>query len=218
MVIGLRESSSGEFDETAAAHLAPLVESADAVLLGPGLSDDESLLKLTAQLLKSASKKTGFVFDAAAIKHLDEIPQLLRSFEGRLVITPHAGEMAGLKQIDRSKVERDPFAIAQQVAEELGATVALKGAETIIVSRSGAAHLCNEGNVGLATSGSGDVLAGALAGLLARGTPSHHAACWAVYVHALAGDALTHKIGSIGYLARELLDEIPRMMDKVGRD
>lgn len=162
--------------------------------------------------MEQAPAATGFVFDAAAIKHLDQALKLVRAREGRLAITPHAGEMAGLKQIDRGEVERNPYRIAKQVSEETRASVVLKGAKTFVVSGS-AAHLCDQGNVGLATSGSGDVLAGMLAGLLARGASSHHAACWAVYLHALSGDALARKVGPIGYLARELLAEIPSVMN-----
>ena len=90
--------------------------------------------------------------------------------------------------------------------------VALKGATTYIVSPQGEAWFFDEGNVGLATSGSGDTLAGIIVGLLARGAKPLEAAIWGVYLHGEAGNRLSHIHGHVGFLARELLDAIPRIM------
>jgi ADP-dependent NAD(P)H-hydrate dehydratase len=131
------------------------------------------------------------------------------------VITPHAGEMAGLMSMDQSVVEAKPARIASQAASELSAVVALKGAITFVATPDGKTSVCREGNVGLATSGSGDVLAGIIAGLLARGAPAFAATCWGVYLHAVAGDHLSKTIGPLGFLARELLAEIPGIMGRL---
>jgi NAD(P)H-hydrate repair Nnr-like enzyme with NAD(P)H-hydrate dehydratase domain len=119
--------------------------------------------------------------------------------------------------VERSHVEADPARIAQQAAKDFRAVIALKGARTVVVSPQGERAVCREGNVGLATSGSGDVLAGIIAGLLARGAPAFAATCWGVYLHARAGDRLAKKIGPLGFLARELLLEIPGIMGEVQR-
>jgi NAD(P)H-hydrate repair Nnr-like enzyme with NAD(P)H-hydrate dehydratase domain len=94
----------------------------------------------------------------------------------------------------------------------LGCIVVLKGADTYIVQPDDTAFLHDGGVVGLATAGSGDVMAGVMAGLMARGASALHAALWSVYLHGQAGQALSHRIGALGFLARELLTEIPALM------
>jgi NAD(P)H-hydrate repair Nnr-like enzyme with NAD(P)H-hydrate dehydratase domain len=96
--------------------------------------------------------------------------------------------------------------------------VALKGAETFIADPSGRL-LCNRkaGNAGLGTSGSGDTLSGVVVGLLARGADVLQAAAWGVFLHGRAGDVLARKVGPVGYLARELLAEIPGEMARLSR-
>jgi NAD(P)H-hydrate repair Nnr-like enzyme with NAD(P)H-hydrate dehydratase domain len=99
---------------------------------------------------------------------------------------------------------------------KLGAVVALKGRETLIAAPASGNVYCNRaGNVGLATSGSGDTLSGVITGLAARGSTPFQAAVWGVYLHARAGDALARRMGSLGFLARELLAEIPPLMAKL---
>ena len=122
-----------------------------------------------------------FVLDAAAFFQMREHLNDLASQTGRIVSTPHSGEMAKFLGVSRADVEIDPLAAARK-ASDLGAgVVALKGAVTYIVSPSGEGWLCDHGCIGLATSGSGDTLAGILAGLLARGATLGAAACWSAY-------------------------------------
>ncbi len=95
--------------------------------------------------------------------------------------------------------------------------VALKGAQTFVVAPDGSAYRNTAGNVGLGTCGSGDALSGVIAGLTARGAPPLQAAVWGVYLHAKAGDILARRIGPLGFLARELLTEIPPLLVKHSR-
>ena len=95
----------------------------------------------------------------------------------------------------------------------MNAVIALKGAETFIATPNGDLFCYDKGDVGLATSGSGDTLAGVVAGLVGRGTPALNATMWAVFLHGEAGNRLANKIGRVGYLARELLDEIPQVVN-----
>ncbi|HEX7969228.1 MAG TPA: NAD(P)H-hydrate dehydratase, partial [Stellaceae bacterium] len=101
---------------------------------------------------------------------------------------------------------------------DLQAIVALKGACTYIATPDGDLYAHDQGCVGLATSGSGDTLGGILAGLLARGAPPLDATLWAVYLHGAAGRAIEQRRGLLGLLARELLDEIPQIMNALSRD
>jgi ADP-dependent NAD(P)H-hydrate dehydratase len=213
LVLGLPETPAGGIDPTAIDVLGPHLKEADAVLIGPGLEDEYAVHGLTSAVLNAIAPELPVVIDARAIKGLRASSRP----EGRIVLTPHAGEMAGLMGTERNKVEADPAAIVHQAAHEFDAVVALKGARTFIASPQEQPVVCREGNVGLATSGSGDVLAGTVAGLLARGTPPFAAVCWGVYLHAKAGDHLSRTVGPLGFLAREILPEIPRIMGKLSQ-
>ena len=124
--------------------------------------------------------------------------------------------MAGILSVGRGEVEDSPEEFARRAANELGVVVALKGRETFVARPGSDEIFCNRaGNVGLATSGSGDVLAGLVAGLLARGAEPLSAAAWGVHAHALAGDRLARNVGPLGFLARELLSEIPPVLARL---
>src|ERR687894_1584914 len=113
---------------------------------------------------------------------------------------------------NRDAVVSAPLPHARKAASLLKVVVVLKGGRTHIVTPQGEAWTYAEGSVGLATSGSGDVLAGIVAGLLARGAPPAEAAIWGVALHGEAGNRLSRRVGPLGFLARELLDEIPGVM------
>lgn len=121
--------------------------------------------------------------------------------------------MAEILGIDKSEVEAKPGSIAIDAAKSTGAVVALKGVTTFIATPDGDLFRYESGDVGLATSGSGDTLAGIVTGLLARGCDPLHATIWGVFLHGGAGNVLAARLGRIGYLARELLDEIPALMN-----
>ena len=147
---------------------------------------------------------------------LDQAPALAR-LDGRVVITPHAGEMASLLDRSREAVEADPLAVAREVAGRLRVVVALKGPSTHIATPDGRAWVNESGCIGLGTSGSGDTLAGLVAGLLARGAEPAQALLWGVHVHAEAGARLAKRIGEVGFLARELPGEMPAILAELSR-
>jgi NAD(P)H-hydrate repair Nnr-like enzyme with NAD(P)H-hydrate dehydratase domain len=133
------------------------------------------------------------------------------------ILTPHAGEMAGLLGIEKTAVLADPVGTARRAAEHFRAVVALKGSQTVIATPGGEVWRNRSGNVGLATSGSGDTLSGIIAGLVARGAAPAQATIWGVHLHGSAGDRLAKRVGPLGYLARELLAEIPALMAELSR-
>jgi NAD(P)H-hydrate repair Nnr-like enzyme with NAD(P)H-hydrate dehydratase domain len=112
-------------------------------------------------------------------------------------------------------VSADPERHACEAAQRWNAVVALKGATTYIATPDGDCWRHVSSHAGLGTSGSGDVLAGIIVGLAARGAPLAQAAAWGIALHARAGRALAERLGPIGYLAGELAGEIPRLMDKL---
>jgi len=214
-VFGLDETEHGAIDPAAADELLRVAGGVDALVLGPGMIDEASASKLTGAVLARVDGPA-VALDAGAFPYLAANPDALLRLDGRAVITPHAGEMAKILGVEKAEVERDPLATARRAAEELGAVVALKGPDTFIAAPDGQAYRYANGGVGLATSGSGDVLAGIVGGLLARGADPLRAAAWAVYLHGEAGNALAAASGGIGYLARELPAEIPPLMDRLG--
>jgi NAD(P)H-hydrate repair Nnr-like enzyme with NAD(P)H-hydrate dehydratase domain len=120
--------------------------------------------------------------------------------------------MAGLTGSEKDAVAAEPDRAAVEAARAWNAVVVLKGAVTHIAAPHGRVWRHEGGNAGLATSGSGDVLAGIIAGLVARGASVEQAALWAVALHARAGERLAVRFGPIGYLAREIAGEVPALM------
>lgn len=212
MVIGLPETDEGSIAPPAGRLIGKQASHAAAILVGPGMMDAENTVPVVAELLEAAGKQTPFVFDAGALDALQECLEQLHQPGHVSVITPHAGEMARLLGVSRDAVTADPFRHAQQAASRFHCIAVLKGGTTHVAEPDGQAWVFEGGSIGLATSGSGDVLAGVIAGLLARGTPTAQAAIWGVYLHAEAGTRLTQRYGGVGLLARELPGEIPAIM------
>jgi hydroxyethylthiazole kinase-like uncharacterized protein yjeF len=212
LAAALPETRTGGIAPSAAPAIADRAASVDALLIGPGMVDGEIVRRLLERLVPTLPDSVTLVLDAGALNALAGAWGLLHPLGGRVVLTPHAGEMAAVLGVERDAVERDPQATARRAARELQAVVALKGPESYIAAPDGALHRYRGGSVGLATSGSGDTLAGVVAGLAARGAPPAQAAAWGVFLHGEAGNVLARRLGPVGFLARELLAEIPRLM------
>ena len=213
LALGLDETPEGTISPRSTSALDELIRSTDALLIGPGTrgSDDE---RVFVTRILSDVPRVPIVLDAGALYTLADNPAMLRQCDGSSVITPHAKEMAGILGIDVEEVRADPGTIALMAAQTMNTVVALKGSETFIATPDSDLYCYDSGDVGLATSGSGDTLAGVVAGLLARGCTPLRAAVWSVFLHGSAGNRLAKRIGRVGYLARELLDEIPLVMKR----
>lgn len=214
-VFGLAEAESGEIGARAAEALAENVRRSDCVSFGAGVSDGEDARHLTRRLVE-AEEGFGLVLDAGALPGLPELKDALRRRGAGVIVTPHAGEMAKLLGISREDVEADPEEAARRAADALGVVAVMKGARTVVAEPGGRAWRYAGGGVGLATSGSGDVLAGVIAGLFARGAAPAQAACWGVFLHGESGAHLMRKIGPLGFLAREIPDIVPQLMARLG--
>ena len=210
MVVGCEETFSGDIDPKSYKRLIELGSTADAILVGPGMIDGPAVAELTSELRRHLLDKT-FILDAAAFTTLKSTKGSSRS-SGCTVVTPHSGEMANFLGLSRDQIDQDPLAAARCTAKELQAVVAMKGASTYIVSPEGEVCLSEYGSISLATSGSGDTLAGILAGLIARGARPFLATVWAVFLHGEAGRQLASRNGTLGLLAREIPGEVPLIM------
>jgi hydroxyethylthiazole kinase-like uncharacterized protein yjeF len=214
-VTALKEDGEGEIAEDAGA-LAQEASRCDTIVLGPAISDRAPATRLVEQLLAEPPDDAAMVLDAAAVACSGPLADRLAStFGGRLVLTPHMGEMAALCQCEQSEIEKDREGAALATAKRFGAVLVLKESSTLVAAPDGRTLLRYEGGgVGLATGGSGDVLAGAIAGLISRGTPPLVAAVWGVWLHGEAGRALAMTTGPVGFLGRELLPQLPRLLPR----
>jgi hydroxyethylthiazole kinase-like uncharacterized protein yjeF len=203
LVIGLPETGSGSVAGEPPQRLRELAGEARVILAGPGLDDVDLTGELLRHLLDAAGPDTAVVLDAYALGALSRDPSLLAGRSQPVILTPNLTEAGYLLGRDPG----DDLAVdAAELASRYGAVVSLYGR---ILTPDGRAWREESGDAGLGTSGSGDVRAGIVAGLLARGTDPAQAACYGAYVHAVSGQRLTPRFGRIGYLARELVDEIP---------
>lgn len=207
----LDETDSGESRPSPDQKYAKAVRRADAVVIGPGLMDAAGATALMQKAL-AARQNGSFVLDALALCEVRGNRDILRAHGLNLVLTPHHGEMATLWDVPRDEVSRDPLGFAKETAADLGCCVVLKSSTTHIVTPRGEAWEHNGGAIGLATAGSGDVLAGIVAGFLARGADPATAALWGVMVHGKAGEHLSSRVAPVGFLAREILEVIPGLL------
>jgi len=211
-VFGLPETRAGVISASAAEKIVGLIGGAQALLVGPGMIDERAAARLMKRVLAGAGRAL-LILDAAALASLKDSGRDARPHNSRTILTPNADEMAELLGESVASIKRDKRERARRAADNFRAVVALKGRETSIVAPNDPRVFCNRaGNVGLATSGSGDVLAGLVAGLAARGAAPLQATVWGVYLHARAGDRLARRVGPLGYLARELSAEVPRLL------
>src|SRR6185369_4382048 len=127
---------------------------------------------------------------------------------------PHAGELASLLDCDEERIDRDPVGCGRRAAELYRSVVLVKGVTSHVVTPAGEVWTYDGGAPGLGVSGSGDVLAGIVGGLLARGAEPLNALLWAVWLHGEAGAALAKKVGPIGFLAREIADQVPALLPR----
>lgn len=211
-VIGLSETREGCIAEEEVKRLLEWAPEAQAVLLGCGLQHGAPLDTLLDELF-ACGLEVPLVLDAAVLGSLSDRADALKAWPGGTILLPHAGEMARLLRMEREEVAADPLRAARSAAETYGAVTLIKGEYSHIVAPDGRAFRFKGGGVGLATSGSGDTLAGIVGGLAARGADPLTAALWGVYLHGEAGRQLSQSVGRVGFLARELLDLVPGLME-----
>jgi ADP-dependent NAD(P)H-hydrate dehydratase / NAD(P)H-hydrate epimerase len=155
------------------------------------------------------------VLDADALNVLAVANQWWKKLPAGTIVTPHAGEMARLLGISIEEVQANRLEIARKAAADWHKIVVLKGAFTIIAEPGGKIRVSGAANPGLATAGTGDVLAGAIAGLAAQGIPLFDAAALGVYLHAGAGELVKDEMGDTGMLAGDLLPALPRVIKEL---
>jgi len=217
-VTGLPTGPSGELSVDGAETIIGSLERVDTLVLGPGMGKPEAVRPLVRRLLASARDGMSIVLDAAAISCSARLGRAIAAHHGRVVLTPHHGEMAALMACNETDVSEDDERLAMDAARRFDAVIVLKSARTVVAGPDGTLLRYAGGGPGLATAGSGDVLAGIIGGLLARGADPLRAAAWGVWLHGEAGRLLARRIGKVGFLARELSGAIPSLMGHPAED
>jgi len=190
------------------ASIQAAASEADAVVAGPGMSNGDDCAMVADALLASEAR---LALDAALL-HALRPRRLERS--SLPVLLPHAGELASLLDCDEEQIERDPIGCGLRAAERYRALILVKGVTSHVVTPDEKVWAYGGRAPGLGVSGSGDALAGIVGGLLARGAEPLNALLWAVWLHGEAGAALARKVGPVGFLARQIADEIPALLPR----
>jgi len=207
----LPEARTGIVSSDAAKVIYPQMRNADVMLIGPGLGQEESTVRFLRLLLfgKNRPKLPALVLDADALNILANVPGWWIRLPSDAVITPHPGEMARLAGMKIEEIQADREGVTKKLAAKWRKTVVLKGAYTVIATPDEQVKLSDAANPGLASAGTGDVLSGIIAGLVAQRLSLLDAAACGVYLHAAAGEAVCARLGDAGMLASDLLPELP---------
>jgi ADP-dependent NAD(P)H-hydrate dehydratase len=213
LVRGVPSTEEGAIRASSAEFVLDLARHASAVLIGPGMADVDETRGLVEALLPHLEGPVAL--DALGLAAVTEDPGCLHHLQSRVVLTPNPTELAISLHLDPDELDADPAGAALRLAREARATVGLGGATSWIAAPDGRLWEDQSGSAGLGVSGSGDVRAGVTAGLLARGADPEQAAVWASHLHGRAGERLAAQVGRLGFLARELPPEIPRVLAEV---
>jgi len=210
---GLPQTAEGSLSREARREIMLRLEGADALALGPGLSRHLETVALVRELLPNL--RLPCVLDADGLNSLAGDTALLGRVRAPLVLTPHPGEMARLLGRTTAEIQSARVKTAEEAAAAWGKVVLLKGASTVIASPDGNTYINSTGNPGMATGGSGDVLTGVIAALLAAGVDAARAAAAGAYLHGLAGDLAAREKGVYGLLAGDILARLPEALARV---
>ena len=184
-----------------------LAETADAIAVGPGIGTHPETRRFLLDLLPRLHRPV--VIDADGINNLAGKLDLLHEMAAPVILTPHPGELGRLVQLDPARVNADRVELSRRLAREHNIVLVLKGASTVIAVPDGRVLVNPTGNSGLGSGGTGDVLTGLLAGLVAQGAKPMDAACAAVFLHGRAADLAAARLTEYCLVAHDLLDYLP---------
>ncbi len=196
-----------------------LIGGMDAIVFGPGVGMNDDTVELLSWLLaEGVALDRPMLIDADGLNALASIGcEKAATARGPLVMTPHPGEMARLLRIGTAEVNADRISAARALADKTGACVLLKGARSVMADSNGVVCINSSGNPGMATPGMGDALSGMVGALLARRMPPFEALTLGVFLHGYAADRVAARMGRVGYLAGDVIDDLPAAMEAVTR-
>lgn len=212
LTIPLEDNGTGVLVKKSLNQIMERVERMSVVAIGPGLSTGSDILEITSTLIKSS--KAPLVIDADALNVLAADIKILKERKAPVIVTPHPGEMSRLTGISISEIQNNRIEVAREFANKFGVITVLKGARTIIAEPNGSIYINSTGNSGLSSAGTGDVLTGIIAALIAQGALPLDAAVAGVFLHGLAGDNVAKIKGEHGMIASDLINELPHTIKK----
>lgn len=205
--------TTSQLSEQGLQTIQHLAESVNAVVAGPGWGNGDEWADVLQGLISIGNKP--LLLDADALNLLKSKVDLLKERKLPAVLTPHPGEMSRLTGIGIEEINNNRVEVAAKAAKEWNAVVVLKGAGTVIASPHGNITINNTGNAGMATAGSGDVLAGVIGALLAQGMDPFEAAVLGCWVHGRAGDQAAEEVGEISLIASDIIKFIPQVIESL---
>jgi len=211
----LSETKPGSISGRGQESFIKSIPNYNALLIGCGLGQSNGVRQFIEDIILDKRDLPPLVLDADALNILSLIPEWWTKIQSKTILTPHPGEMARLLGKSILDIQQSRLAIAQETAKNWNKFIVLKGAYTIIASPDGEAIISPFANPGLASAGTGDILAGIIVGLLAQGFEPMIAAAMGVYLHGTAGENIRHKLGDTGMIASDLLPILPQIINQL---
>jgi NAD(P)H-hydrate epimerase len=211
----LPESGKGMVSSEAPLTILTALSNYNTLLIGCGLGQQETAASLIRAILFGDRASMSLVIDADALNILAKTGDWQQKLFADAILTPHPGEMSRLAGITVEEIQTDRVNVTMRFAQEWRKTIVLKGAYTVIASADGRCRISPFANPGLASAGTGDVLAGVIAGLVAQGLDNFDAACLGVWLHAQAGELVKSDMGDAGMLASDLLPVLPKVIKEL---
>jgi hydroxyethylthiazole kinase-like uncharacterized protein yjeF len=209
----LAETRPGIISPGAAKQIQQEINNYDVLQIGCGVGQSKEVTAFVKDVLLGSKRvQLPLVIDADALNILATVPNWWQKLHGDAILTPHPGEMSRLAGVSIEEVQADRTGTTRRMAGEWGETVILKGAYSVIATQEGECRISPMANPGLASAGTGDVLAGVIAGLRAQGMAAAEAAACGVYLHAEAGEVVRADIGDAGMIASDLLPVLPMVI------
>ena len=217
--VPLPEVEPGVVGPEAAEIVLDQLQQYDVLLMGCGMGQHPSVIAFIEKCLlaQSLSPESAILLDADALNALAKVANWWQRLERDVVLTPHPGEMSRLTGLSIADIQSDRLGTTLEAAKKWDKTVVLKGANTVTATPQGSAMISPFANAGLASAGTGDVLAGVIAGLMAQGLPPFDAAACGVYLHAEAGEMVKKELGDAGMVASDLLPLLPKVINELKR-
>ena len=213
-VLALPTTGDGDVSPEAAPLIIDRAQSADVVLLGSGFAEPVTSSELVAETISRLDDRV--VLDAAASAYLTDHPDGCHHLGGKVVLTVNPDELRLTAGRDAEEVDADLAGVALDLARRCRVVVLVGGTSKVVAAPDGQVWRIEGGGPGLGVSGSGDVQAGIVAGVLARGAEPAQAAVWGGYLHARCGERLAADVGPVGYLARDIPLQVPAVLSELG--
>jgi NAD(P)H-hydrate epimerase len=211
----LKETPNGLLDLSSINTVVKGIMASDVVAIGPGCGNSNELLELVKQIIKTS--EIPLVIDADGLNALAKNIEILNDDERNspIVLTPHLGEMSRLINRPIEEIQRNKISIVKNFSREYNVILVLKGARTIVGLPNGEIYINLNGNSGMSTAGSGDILTGLIASLIAQGVEPGKSALLGVFIHGYSGDLVANEKGEYGMLAEDIVKSIGQVFKEL---